>query len=172
MQRRQLSKQGPRSGRDCTILTWKLDYLSFSICSSHRLWVPCQGKCLVAKNIPKLFYRPQGKVMFSKASVCSWGRGIRVSLVPCPFRGYDTSGPLSLSGGMQWRIQDFPQGGGANSQKCYYFSIFCRKLHENERIWTPGGGVPGTPPWIRQWYGVSGVGYLGGGGHRRGRYAS
>ena len=25
----------------------------------------------------------------------------------------------------------------ANSQKCYYFSIFCRKLHENERIWTP-----------------------------------
>ena len=26
-------------------------------------------------------------------------------------------------------------------------------LHENERIWTPGGGgarVPGAPPWIRQ----------------------
>ena len=34
---------------------------------------------------------------------------------------------------LQWRIQDFPQG-GANSQKCYYSSIFCRKLHENERI--------------------------------------
>ena len=31
----------------------------------------------------------------------------------------------------------FSPGGGANSQKCYYFSIFCRKLHENERIWTP-----------------------------------
>ena len=45
----------------------------------------------------------------------------------------------------------FP-GGGANSQKCYYFSIFCRKLHENERIWTPGGGArPWRPPWIRQW---------------------
>ena len=45
----------------------------------------------------------------------------------------------------------FPRG-GANSQKCYYFSIFCRKLHENERIWTPRGGarVPGAPPWIRQ----------------------
>ena len=41
----------------------------------------------------------------------------------------------------------FPGGGGANSQKCYYFSIFCRKLHENERIWTPGGArVPGAPP--------------------------
>ena len=40
-----------------------------------------------------------------------------------------------------------------SSQKCYYFSIFCQKLHENERIWTPGGGgarVPGAPPWIRQ----------------------
>ena len=48
--------------------------------------------------------------------------------------------------GFQWRIQDFPRGGGgANSQKCYYFSIFCRKLHENERIWTPGGR-PWRPP--------------------------
>ena len=45
----------------------------------------------------------------------------------------------------QWRIQDFPRG-GANSQKCYYFSIFCQKLHENERIWTPGGvRVPRAP---------------------------
>ena len=48
---------------------------------------------------------------------------------------------LLISGGS--RI--FP-GGGANSQKCYYFSIFCRKLHENERIWTPGGGASLAPP--------------------------
>ena len=34
----------------------------------------------------------------------------------------------------------FSPGGGANSQNCYYFSHFCRKLHENERIWTPRGG--------------------------------
>ena len=48
----------------------------------------------------------------------------------------------------------FSPGGGANSQNCYHFSHFCRKLHENERIWTPKGGacVPGAPPWIRQWY--------------------
>ena len=40
----------------------------------------------------------------------------------------------------------FPRG-GANSQNCYYFSHFCRKLHENERIWTPGGGArPWRPP--------------------------
>ena len=59
-------------------------------------------------------------------------------------------------GPMQWRIQDFPRGGGANSQKCYYFSIFCWKLHENERIWTPRGGArPWRPPWIRQCYELS-----------------
>ena len=41
----------------------------------------------------------------------------------------------------------FSPGGGANSQKCYYFSIFSRKLHENERIWTPRGGArPWRPP--------------------------
>ena len=54
--------------------------------------------------------------------------------------------------GKQWRIQDFPQG-CADSQKCYYFSNICWKLHENERIWTPRGArVPGSPPpWICQW---------------------
>ena len=36
-------------------------------------------------------------------------------------------------------------GGAPTPQKCYYFSIFCRKLHENERIWTPRGG--GARPW-------------------------
>ena len=41
----------------------------------------------------------------------------------------------------------FSPGGCANSQKCYYFSFFPRKLHENERIWTPGGGArPWRPP--------------------------
>ena len=53
----------------------------------------------------------------------------------------------------------FSPGGGAPTPKVgvliYYF---CRKLHENERIWTPRGGarVPGAPPWIRQWH-VTGV---------------
>ena len=41
----------------------------------------------------------------------------------------------------------FSPGGCANSQNCYYFSNFCQKLHENERIWTPGGGArPWRPP--------------------------
>ena len=34
----------------------------------------------------------------------------------------------------------FSPGGCANPQNCYYFSNFGRKLHENERIWTRGGG--------------------------------
>ena len=35
----------------------------------------------------------------------------------------------------------------------YYFAFFfCRKLHENEKIWTRGGGGCGSlePPWIHQ----------------------
>ena len=40
----------------------------------------------------------------------------------------------------------FSPGGGANSQKCYYFSIFARKLHKNERIWTPRGGRASLAP--------------------------
>ena len=40
----------------------------------------------------------------------------------------------------QRRIQDFPEGGGTNSQSGCANLLFCnffgRKLHENERIWT------------------------------------
>ena len=50
----------------------------------------------------------------------------------------------------QLRIQDFPeqgaptvQGGGAPT---YDFAKFSQKLHEIERIWTPGGGASLTPP--------------------------
>ena len=46
----------------------------------------------------------------------------------------------------QWQIQDFPQGGCAKSQNCYYFSNFCQKLHENEIIWTLGGLTSLAPP--------------------------
>ena len=31
----------------------------------------------------------------------------------------------------------FSRGGDANYQKPIILSIFCQKLHENERIWTP-----------------------------------
>ena len=60
------------------------------------------------------------------------------SFVAIEFNSHET---MVISGGS--RI--FPRG-GANSQKCYYFSIFCRKLHENERIWTPGGRASLAPP--------------------------
>ena len=41
----------------------------------------------------------------------------------------------------KWRIHDFPEGGGAKCASLY----FCRKLPEHERIWTPGGRIPGAP---------------------------
>ena len=52
-------------------------------------------------------------------------------------------GAMKMISHLQWRIQDFPEG-NATTPKSYYFQIFCRKLHENERIWTPGG-VHGAP---------------------------
>ena len=41
----------------------------------------------------------------------------------------------------------FSRWGCANSEIGIILQIFCRKLHENERIWTPGSGgrVPGAP---------------------------
>ena len=45
----------------------------------------------------------------------------------------------------QWRIQDFPRKAAPTPKSAIIFQFFCRKLHENERIWTPGGRVPGTP---------------------------
>ena len=48
---------------------------------------------------------------------------------------------LQISGGS--RI--FPGGGGANSQSRLLTYFSGRKLHENERIWTPGGASPGAP---------------------------
>ena len=48
----------------------------------------------------------------------------------------------------QWRIQDFPEGGGAwTLQGGREHAKFSRKLHEIERIWTPRGGRASlTPP--------------------------
>ena len=39
----------------------------------------------------------------------------------------------------------FSRGECANSQIGIILQIFCQKLHENERIWTPGGRVSGAP---------------------------
>ena len=45
----------------------------------------------------------------------------------------------------QWRIQDFPQGGAPTPKSAIIFQIFSQKLHENERIWTPGGASLAPP---------------------------
>ena len=54
---------------------------------------------------------------------------------------------------LQWRIQDFPDGSAPTSESAIILHFFCRKLHQNERIWTPRGGRPWRSPWIRQWFG-------------------
>ena len=45
----------------------------------------------------------------------------------------------------QWRIQDFPEVGAPTFQGAptYDFAKFSQKLHEIERIWTPGGARHG-----------------------------
>ena len=46
----------------------------------------------------------------------------------------------------QWRIQDFPEEGAPTLQEggaTYDFAKISQKLHEIERIWTPGGGGRG-----------------------------
>ena len=53
--------------------------------------------------------------------------------------GYIYTKALKLKS-VQWRIQDFPEGGREHAK-------FSRKLHEIERIWTPRGGRASlTPP--------------------------
>ena len=48
---------------------------------------------------------------------------------------------------VQWRIQDFPEGGAWTLQGGREHAKFSRKLHEIERIWTPRGGRASlTPP--------------------------
>ena len=58
--------------------------------------------------------------------------------------------PISVllrSNRIQCRIQDFPQRDAQTPKSAIIFQFFPRKLHENERIWTPQGGrVPGAPP--------------------------
>ena len=51
----------------------------------------------------------------------------------------------------QWWIQDFPWGGGANSQSRCANLLFCKLFAENcmknGRIWTPRVCVSLAPPW-------------------------
>ena len=45
----------------------------------------------------------------------------------------------------------FLVGGGAPAPKWVCYPVFCRKLHENEKIWTPGrvpGATPLDPPMV------------------------
>ena len=78
-------------------------------------------------------------------------------MLACKFKGirltipienpYTSQGKTSIVISLQWRIQDFPRGGGAPTPQVGVRTYFIgRKLHENERILTPRGArVPGAP---------------------------
>ena len=57
---------------------------------------------------------------------------------------------IGKSSGFQWRIQDFPEVGRQlpRGAPTYHFAKFSQKLHEIERIWTPGASLatPLDPP--------------------------
>ena len=54
---------------------------------------------------------------------------------------------------MQWRIQDFPQGGAPTPKIAIIFHIFAENCMKMKEFGPPGGArVPGAPPWIRQCY--------------------
>ena len=56
----------------------------------------------------------------------------------------------------------FSPGGAPTPKVGVLIYYFCRKLHENERIWTPkeGRASLAPPPWIRQCKGHTGIGQV------------
>ena len=58
---------------------------------------------------------------------------------------------------LQWRIQDFPRGGGRQLPKLLLFFTFLPKTAWKWKNLDPqwGGARPWRPPWIRQWVTVS-----------------
>ena len=62
-----------------------------------------------------------------------------INIVPSNSNMPDTRGEFVSN---QWRIQDFPEVGAPTPQGralTYDFAKISQKLHEIERIWTPGG---------------------------------
>ena len=49
---------------------------------------------------------------------------------------------------MQWRIQDFPQGGAPTPKSAIIFQFFAENCMKMKEFGPPGGGarVPGAPP--------------------------
>ena len=52
---------------------------------------------------------------------------------------------------LQWRIQDFPQGGAPTPKSAIIFQFFAENCMKMKEFGPPGGArIPGAPPWIRQ----------------------
>ena len=139
--------------------------------SGHRRWpVICRVAICNKNHLHEAMAPPPLRSGYWGGRPCSWKTWIRLlhwsfKLSTLPRSWFLTllsESHLSLSRiaqllherkTFQWRIQDFP---GAPTPKVgvltfSFCKIFCRKMHKNERIWTPGEGacVPGAP-WIGQ----------------------
>ena len=57
-------------------------------------------------------------------------------------------------GSIQWRIQDFPQGGAPTSKIAIIFQIFAENCMKMKEFGPRGGGGASLAPplWIRQWH--------------------
>ena len=51
---------------------------------------------------------------------------------------------------IQWRIQDFPQGGAPTPKIAIIFQMFAENCMKMKEFGPGGGRVPGASPWIRQ----------------------
>ena len=52
---------------------------------------------------------------------------------------------------IQWRIQDFPQGGAPTPKNAIIFQFFAKNCMKMKEFGPQGGGArPWRPPWIRQ----------------------
>ena len=60
---------------------------------------------------------------------------------------------INIVVGIQWRIQDFPQGGRQLPKLLLFFTFLPKTAWKWKNLDPQGGArVPGAPPWIRQWY--------------------
>ena len=64
----------------------------------------------------------------------------------------ETHATCTILYSVQWRIQDFPQGGAPTPKIAIIFHFFAENCMKMKEFGLPGGArVPGAPPWIRQW---------------------
>ena len=74
---------------------------------------------------------------------------IIIDFPPPPQRNLESAtGSINI----QWRIQDFPQGGRQLPNVLLFFNFLPKTAWKWKNLDPRGGTRPWRPPWIRQWY--------------------